>query len=250
VSTAAERARLEDAGRVLASLLPRHRLVVTHGNGPQVGALATATVDPLEILNAESAGALGFLIAEAIDASGGAPTVVMLTRVLVAHDDPGFRHPTKPIGRSGRLVASPDPMEIVELESIRSLVHAGMTVVCGGGGGIPVARDDTGVLRGVEAVIDKDLTASRLACDLDATEFIVLTDVDGVHDGWPGGDLIRSATPRGLRALSFQAGTMGPKVEACCRFVEHTGRRAVIGALSDGAAVVAGQAGTIVMPSA
>ena len=248
-----QRRHLVTAAGALRALADEHRLVVTHGNGPQVGLLALGAEAsgypaPLDVLDAESAGQIGFLIAEALDAAGGGPTAVVLTRVVVRGDDPGFDHPTKPIGPSRRLVASPDPIEIVELDAIRLLTDAGVTVVCAGGGGIPVVVTPDGSWRGVEAVVDKDLTAARLALDLDANGLLLLTDVDGLHDGWPDGPYIESAPVALLRAREWEPGSMAPKVEACCRFAEATGRPAMIGALEEAPAVAAGQSGTRIDP--
>ena len=146
---------------------------------------------------------------------------------------------------------SPEPVELVELDLIRLLAGSGVIVVCDGGGGIPVVRDDTGALRGVEAVVDKDLTAALLAQDLAADALVILTDVDAVEDGYgtPDARPIHRATPQELRARPFPAGSMGPKVEAACRFVEATGRMAAIGRLDDAEALLDGKAGTIVAPA-
>ena len=198
----------------------------------------------------------------------------MLTQVVVDRADPAFDRPTKPIGpvydrataerlaaergwtvapegacdgaAYRRVVASPEPGRIVELATIRLLVEAGVTVVCCGGGGIPVALDADGALRGVEAVIDKDLAAAALARALGADALLLLTDVAAVFADWPApaAEPIRRATPAGLRARSFAAGSMGPKVEAACRFAEATGKPACIGALADAAALLDGGAGT------
>ena len=188
-------------------------------------------------------------------------------------DDPAFRQPTKPIGptypeaearrlaaTSGwtvapdgdafrRVVPSPEPQEIVELSAIKLLVAAGVIVVATGGGGIPVAADEHGALRGVEAVIDKDLSAALLAERLGAQFLLMLTDVDAVERDWGTAEAstIRESTPAELRALSFASGSMGPKVEAACRFVEATGGIAAIGALGAAAAIVRGASGTRVV---
>lgn len=144
------------------------------------------------------------------------------------------------------LVASPEPVEILERGSIARLAAAGVVVVCVGGGGIPVAREADGSLGGVEAVVDKDLASGLVAADLGAEALLLLTDVDGVYEGW-GTDAARRidrATPAALRAGRFEAGSMGPKAEAAGRFVERGGGRAAIGALGDAAALLAGTAGT------
>jgi carbamate kinase len=153
----------------------------------------------------------------------------------IARDGSGFR----------RVVASPEPLEIVEIETIRLLVEAGVLVVCAGGGGIPVTVAGQG-LRGVEAVIDKDLAAALLAAELSADVLLLLTDVPAVEQGFGTGRAtpIERATPEELRAITFAPGSMAPKIDASCRFVERTGRRAAIGGLEDAAALLAGETGT------
>ena len=273
-----QRANVAGAARVLASLAADHGLIVTHGNGPQVGLLARqseAVVEgepvPFDVLVAESEGMIGYLLAEELGRQLGADRVaVLLTMVVVDRDDPAFGRPSKPIGtmlteeeasrlaaergwtvmRDGdgwrRCVPSPEPREVVEVTAIAALVDAGFVVVCGGGGGIPVARFGDGILRGVEAVVDKDLTSALLATDLGADALLVLTDVDGVVRDFNGADpqVIARATPEELRSRSWAAGSMGPKVDAACRFVEATGRPARIGSLDRAAEVLADRAGT------
>ncbi|HNJ98140.1 MAG TPA: carbamate kinase [Ilumatobacteraceae bacterium] len=277
-----QRANVANAARVLAELADHHGLVVTHGNGPQVGLLArqseaVAGVDPVpfDVLVAESEGLIGYLLAEEIGRQiGEARVVVLLTLVVVDRRDPAFGAPSKPIGamlteeearlatarygwaimRDGagwrRAVASPEPLEIIELAAIRSLMDAGYVVVCAGGGGIPVARYGDGVLRGVEAVIDKDMTSSLLATALGADQLLILTDVDNVIRDYGGADPrpITDTTPADLRAMNWAAGSMGPKIEAACRFVERTGNPARIGGLDHAAEVLAGRSGTCVFP--
>ena len=277
-----QRANVAGAALVLAGLAEGHGLVVTHGNGPQVGllarqneALAGADPVPFDVLVAESEGLIGYLLAEEIGRQiGPERVVVLLTLVVVDRNDPAFARPSKPIGAMlteaealalaadrgcavavdgdgwRRVVPSPDPLEVVEFAAIRSLADAGYVVVCAGGGGIPVARDG-GVLRGVEAVIDKDLTSALLAAELDADELLILTDVDAVVAGWgsAGAVPVRSATPAELRAGEWASGSMGPKVEAACRFVERTGRVARIGSLDHAGDVLADKTGTRVAPA-
>jgi carbamate kinase len=196
--------------------------------------------------------------------------ITVLTEVVVSADDPAFRVPSKPIGpvysqeearrlvierrwsvgRDGegfrRLVPSPEPHAIAELPSLRMLIDAGVLVICAGGGGIPITVDGAGAMRGVEAVIDKDLTAALLARRLDVDLLLLLNDIDAVHlDG--GSDsacALRSASPGELRGMKFAAGSMASKAEAACRFVEATGRRAAVGALADAVAIARGEAGT------
>lgn len=263
----------------VAPLARRHELVITHGNGPQIGLLALqaasyAAVEPypLDLLGAESEGMVGYLIDLALaNALPDRAIATLLTQVEVDPGDPAFAAPTKPIGplysdraaarglpwpivRDGegwrRAVPSPMPRHIREIETIRLLLDSGVIVVCAGGGGIPVARSSDGGWRGVEAVIDKDHASALLAEALGADALLLLTDVPAVWSAWPmsAGRPIGRTSPRELRALSFAAGSMGPKVEAACRFVERTGRRAAIGALDEAEALLDGRAGTIVEP--
>ncbi|MDH3683973.1 MAG: carbamate kinase, partial [Acidimicrobiia bacterium] len=256
-----------------------HRLVVTHGNGPQVGLLALQSASdpdtpapPLDVLDAESVGLIGYLLVQALSRFlDPALVAAVLTRVVVEADDPAFHHPTKPVGpwyRHGRaqrlaeengwhlvegeqgfrrVVPSPEPQQIVELEAIEVLLEADRVVVAGGGGGIPVAVIGDQLV-GVEAVVDKDLTSALLAQALGADRLIVLTDVDAVYldHGEPSARPIVDTTPAELRRFRFAPGSMGPKIEAVCRFVETTGAEASIGALQDADAVLAGDAGTTI----
>jgi carbamate kinase len=272
----AQQANVELAAAALRPLAARCELVVTHGNGPQVGLLALqaeAVVDlppyPLDVLGAESEGMIGYLLEQALrNALPGRTVATVLTQVVVDARDPAFRAPSKPIGpvypeRRARVLAgergwtvapdgdwfrrvvpSPEPLEVVELDTIRALLAEGVLPVCAGGGGIPVARNGDGTLHGVEAVIDKDLAAELLARDLGAERLLLLTDVRAVEwDGRPLGEV----TPAELRRLRFEPGSMGPKVEAACRFVERTGGTAAIGALDEAAELLAGRAGTQVV---
>lgn len=271
-----QRANVRQAARAIAELAVEHELVLTHGNGPQVGLLALeadayhgVAPYPLDVLGAESQGMIGYLIVQALRSESDASVVAVLTEVVVDADDPAFERPTKPIGpvytirearrvaaehgwdvardggRYRRVVPSPHPLEIVELESIAMLVRSGAIVICAGGGGIPVVRE-AGRLRGVEAVIDKDLTAALLAEQLGADRLLMLTDVSFVERGWRTTSPvpIQRATPAELRELTFDAGSMAPKVEAACRFVERTGGEAAIGSLAELREVVAGRSGT------
>lgn len=281
-STAAnQHAAAKEAAGALAPVSERARLVVTHGNGPQVGLLALkedaygeGEPYPLDVLDAESGGQIGYVVELELDnAIDHQDTVALITRVLVDRDDPAFSDPTKFIGpvyeedraralvaRHGwdvrpdgdawrRVVPSPEPREIVQLAAIRRLVESGFLVVCVGGGGVPVVAVPGGH-EGVEAVIDKDLASSLLAVGLAADVLVLATDVDAVYLDWgtPGQREVARATPTGLRAESFSSGSMGPKVEAVCRFVEATGNRGAIGALDDLGAIVDGTAGTQVSP--
>jgi carbamate kinase len=271
------------AARAVAALAEDSDLVITHGNGPQVGLLALQAEAyhdvppyPLDVLGAESEGMIGYLLAQAIE--GELPELVvapLLTQMIVDGTDPAFANPTKPVGpiysadqarllakergwtvapdgdHFRRVVPSPEPREVVELRAIRTLVDQGALVICVGGGGIPVVADQHGLLHGVEAVIDKDRSAALLAEQLSADFLLMLTDVRAVVAGWrtPEERPIGHTTPDELAAMDFAAGSMGPKVQAACRFVDATGGRAAIGSLADAAAIVRGEAGTTVSPS-
>jgi carbamate kinase len=275
---AAQRRNVEQAAAGLAALAVAHEVVLTHGNGPQVGLLALQSEGyravapyPLDVLDAESEGMVGHLLELALrNALPEREIATVLTETVVDLDDPAFAEPTKPIGPlytaaeaarlqaergwiigadgegRRRLVPSPEPRAISELRAIRLLVEAGVLVICAGGGGIPVAIDADGTLRGVEGVVDKDLTAALLARRLDVDLLLMLTDVDAVYLGWGTADEhpLREAEADQLRAMGFAAGSMGPKVEAACRFVEGTGKAAAIGALGDAVRIVAGESGT------
>jgi carbamate kinase len=275
-----QRRRAGEATEEIARLAREHDVVVTHGNGPQVGLLAlqaNAYTDvppyPLDVLGAETEGMIGYVLEQELhNRLPERPAVTVLTQVVVDAADPAFSRPTKPIGpvytrgqaerlrrqfgwsiaRDGehfrRVVPSPQPQRIVELAAIRLLVESGAVVVCAGGGGIPVSVNGGEDLHGVEAVIDKDLAAELLARSLDADVLLMLTDVSAVMDGWgtPEAAPIRKATAAELRAREWASGSMGPKVEAACRFVEATGGTAAIGALEDAHRILAGDAGTIV----
>lgn len=283
-SAANQRRNVEAAARALAQVAAEHELVLTHGNGPQVGLLALqneAFPDvppyPLDLLDAESEGMVGHMLELALrNVLPDRDVVSVLTEVVVAADDPAFGSPSKPIGplydreqaqslraergwtmgREGngfrRLVPSPEPHAIAEIRSLRALLDAGALVICAGGGGIPVALDGLGRMEGVEAVVDKDLTAALLARRLDTDLLVMLTDVGAVDAdrGGPRDRPIAGVEPAELRKMRFEAGSIGPKVEAACRFAEATGRRAAIGSLTDVARVIRGAAGTQVQVAA
>jgi carbamate kinase len=280
----AQRRNVVTAVRALAELADEHEVIVTHGNGPQVGLLALqgeayadVTPYPLDVLGAESEGMIGYLLdQELVNALGGRPVATLLTQVIVDADDPAFADPTKFIGpvydhaTAGRLAAdrgwqvradgehwrrvvpSPVPRSIVELPTLRLLVEAGVLVVCVGGGGIPVIVDRDGRLRGVEAVIDKDRAAALLAKGLDADALLLLTDVAAIERdfGTPQAAPIAQATAEELVGLGLPAGSMGPKAEAAAWFAQSTGGRAAIGNLAEAAEVLAGRSGTTVVPAA
>jgi carbamate kinase len=277
LSDEVQHANVRRAVRALAPVARTHSLVVTHGNGPQVGLLALqadaagGAPTPLDVLGAESEGMIGYVLEQELrNHVPGIDVATLLTQVVVDPHDPAFATPTKPIGPvygaeeaqrlarergwtvapdgSGwrRVVASPEPQAIVELPTIRLLVSDGVIVVCAGGGGIPVALGAGDALHGIEAVIDKDLAAALLAQELGADVLVLLTDVAAVElgHGTPAARPLRDVTPAELRFHAFAPGSMQPKAEAACRFVERTGGRAAIGALEDAHALVSGMAGT------
>ena len=275
-----QRANVRRAAASLAELIAAgHQIVVTHGNGPQVGLLALQSAAgpkdgafPLDVLGTESEGMIGYLIEQELGnlLAEGTPIATLLTQVRVDAKDPAFAAPTKPIGpvyeeetarklagergwriaRDGdkwrRVVASPMPIEILEMPVISLLVERGIVVICGGGGGIPVVARADGSLIGVEAVIDKDRASSLLASQLSADMLLLLTDVDAVYldFGTPQARRIKSADAGALATHQFASGSMRPKIEAATHFVTATGRVAAIGRLEDAAAIVRGDAGT------
>ena len=272
---------IEIAVDAIAELAAHHQVVVTHGNGPQVGLLALqaesyrdAAPYPLDVLGAESEGMIGYLLEQGLHGRvGDTPTGTLLTEVIVDPDDPAFGHPSKPIGPVydqataerlacdrgwsvapddegwRRVVPSPQPQRIVELQTIRTLVDSGVLVICAGGGGIPVLADAHGALHGVEAVIDKDLSAELLARELHADALLLLTDVPYVerNHGSPLAHPIHEAYVGELHPEEFPAGSMRPKIEAVCRFAAETGGLAAIGALADAPRILQGKAGTRVL---
>jgi len=276
-----QRGNIRVAAKQLAAVHQDHQLVIAHGNGPQVGLLALMeaaynAVDPypLDVLGAETVGMIGYMIEQEL--GNIIPLedhiVTVLTQILVDPADPAFEHPTKPVGpvyeqaeseklkrekgwamapdgeHFRRVVPSPAPRQIIEIDAIRMLVDSGIVVICAGGGGIPVAYDEDQKLYGVEAVIDKDLASGLLARGLDADRFVMLTDVPNVfvNFGQPGQKAIRAAHPDALEKLGFAAGSMGPKVLGACQFVRETGKQSAIGQLSDLTRIMAGEAGTLI----
>jgi carbamate kinase len=274
----------------LAPVAAEHQLVISHGNGPQVGLLAlqasayTAVEGyPLDVLGAQTEGMIGYVLQQELgnEMPFEKRIATLLTQIEVDRDDPAFSDPTKPIGplytdeeaaalasdkrwefrRDGtsmrRVVASPEPRRIFGVEPIQWMLQNDCVVICAGGGGIPVTYADDPVpagrrLVGFEAVIDKDLASALLATDLSADVLAIVTDVDAVYSDWgtPQQRAIRRASPDALSTTEFAAGSMGPKVRAACRFVEQTGGVAAIGAIADTAALVRGEAGTVVAPDA
>lgn len=283
VSAATQRANIRRAAVALAQLMAEgHQLVITHGNGPQVGLLALQgeaagkAAFPLDVLGAETEGMIGYVLQQELDNAyeGDARFATLLTQVEVDPKDPAFAAPSKPVGsvysevdakrlagQRGwtiapdgdawrRVVPSPRPVRILEIEVIRLLVDQGVTVICAGGGGIPVAQLADGTCIGVEAVIDKDHASGLLAAELQADAFLMLTDVPAVYTGWgtPAQRALGDVTPRELAALDFAAGSMGPKVQAACDFVNRGGGMAGIGALEDVSGLLMRHAGTRVVP--
>jgi len=276
-----QKKNVKATAKALAHLSQDHHLVICHGNGPQVGLLAlqnsayTAVKPyPLDVLDAESQGMIGYLIQQEVgNLLSEKPIVTLLTQIVVNQKDRAFEHPTKPIGpvyhtqeeadkvaqQEGwvvapdgkyfrRVVPSPDPQEVVELATIRMLLDNNHVVICGGGGGIPVIRNSVGLIEGVEAVIDKDNTASLIAEKLNADLLVILTDVSAVclHWGTPKQKAIRKISPDTLSQLDFASGSMGPKVRASCRFVSKMRKKAVVGCLTDIDAILKGTAGTFI----
>ena len=272
----AQRRNVATAGAALAAVAARHDLIVTHGNGPQVGLLALQDAGSergasLDILGAETEGMIGYLLEqELMNRIPGREIATLLTHVEVDSTDPAFRTPTKPIGPVydrapadalaaargwvmapegegyRRVVPSPEPKAICQLPTIRRLAKAGVLLICAGGGGIPVVRGEGGRLTGADAVIDKDRTSGLLAACLEADALVLLTDVAGVYRDFGGPDqqLIGSITPDDLDRVEAAAGSMGPKLAAAAAFVRRTGRPASIGPLERALDVVEGKAGT------
>ena len=280
MTAAAQHTNVRIATAALADLARDHQIIVAHGNGPQVGLMALQAASyapqnpwPLDVLGAETEGMIGYLIEQELMNAlpPGTDCATLLTRVEVDPQDPAFTQPTKPIGpvytaevgkrvraehhwsmvaegNGGmrRVVPSPLPVTILGLAPIRLLVEAGVCVICAGGGGIPVVRGADGKMDGVEAVIDKDRTSALLARGLHADALLMLTDVEAVFADWGGPDqaAIQTISPDELDAMTFAAGSMGPKITAACDFVRAGGTLAGIGRLQDARAILEGRTGT------
>jgi len=274
-----QRANIRLAAERIALVTPGNEIVIAHGNGPQVGLLALqdaayTPVDPylLDVLDAETEAMIGYVIEQELGnlLPVEQPFATLLTMIEVDPEDPAFGNPTKPIGPSydrdvaerlaadkgwaiaadgdkyRRVVPSPKPRRIFEIRPIRTLVEQGCIVICAGGGGIPTMYGTDGTLRGVEAVIDKDLAAALLAEELDADLLVIATDVDAVYTDWgtPEQARLSAVTVDEVIGMNLPAGSMGPKVAAACGFATATGNEAVIGSLGDIDRIVTGTAGT------
>jgi len=280
-----QRANVAVAARALLPIALEHDLILTHGNGPQVGLLSLQNAAyrpdeeyPLDILDAETEGMIGYLLEQELGnlLPPGRPMATLLTRIEVDPADPAFQRPSKPIGpvydreeaerhavekswtiapdgnKWRRVVPSPQPKRILEIGVIDLLVREKVIVVCAGGGGIPVLVSADGGFEGVEAVIDKDFAGALLATALHADAFLMLTDVDAVYEDWgtPDARPIHRASPDVMAATPFAAGSMGPKVEAACRFVRANSGFAAIGSLADASLMLRGEAGTMITADA
>ena len=274
-----QRANIRIATEQIAKIHPGNELVIAHGNGPQVGLLSLQAAAytrvspyPLDVLGAETEGMIGYIIEQELGnlLDFEVPFATLLTQVEVDAKDPAFQNPTKPIGpvyakaeaeklaaekgwaiapdgdKYRRVVASPRPKRIFEIRPIKWLLEKKAIVICAGGGGIPTMYGEDGKLRGIEAVIDKDLCSSLLATQLEADLLVIATDVNAafIDFGKPTQKAIGQAHPDDMEKLGFAAGSMGPKVQAACEFARQTGKTAVIGSLSDIEAIVQGSAGT------
>lgn len=272
-----QRRNIETAVKTISEIAKVYNVVLVHGNGPQVGLLALQGLEykkvnpyPLDVLGSETQGMIGYMLMQEFkNYLPNRNISCMLTQMTVDPNDPAFADPTKPIGpiyeeaearelaekfhwivkpdgqHFRRVVPSPRPTGIVEHEAITQLIDAGHLVICTGGGGIPVKKEN-GKLVGVEAVIDKDMSAAFLAKQLDADALLILTDADAVYLDWgkPTQHALRNTTPSELAKFEFDAGSMGPKIEASCEFIQQGGKVVGIGALEDGLQILQGQAGT------
>jgi carbamate kinase len=276
-----QRHHIQAAAVALAPLAAEHQLVLCHGNGPQIGLLALesdadptlSAPYPLDALGAQTQGMIGYWLAQELRNVGvGQPVATIITQTVVNAADPAFAAPTKFIGAvysradadrlatdrgwriaadgAGwrRVVASPEPQRILEETAIRQLLDAGVLVICGGGGGVPVVQDSSGRLAGVEAVVDKDLTAAAIAVAMNADRMLLLTDVSAVMRDFGTDDAraLASLSLADVAELHLPAGSMAPKVRACARFTSASGHPSSIGALTDAAAVLSGAAGTTI----
>jgi carbamate kinase len=274
-----QRHNIEVAVNTISKIAEQYNVVLVHGNGPQVGLLALQGLEykkvnpyPLDVLGSETQGMIGYMLMQEFKNQMPEKNVTcMLTQMTVDPKDPAFQDPTKPIGpiyekqeacelaekyhwtikpdgqHFRRVVPSPQPTGIIEHEAITSLIEQGHLVICTGGGGIPVTRKE-GKLVGVEAVIDKDMSAAFLAKQLNADRLLILTDADAVYLDWgqPTQRPLHATTPAELSQYQFDAGSMGPKIDASCEFIQQGGQMVGIGALEDGLRILEGNAGTVI----
>ena len=282
---AVQRRHVRRAAAALVPLAADHELVICHGNGPQVGLLAVESAAdpslsrpyPLDVLDAETQGMIGYWLVQELGNAGlRRPAVAVVTRTVVDAADPAFAAPTKFVGQVyhhdeairlaaergwqiapdgpgwRRVVPSPQPRRIVETDTVYELLRAGSVVIAGGGGGVPVVECDDGRLVGVEAVVDKDLTAALLAIELRADRLLILTDVAAVMRdfGTPDQRPMPTLDMEELTGLGLPAGSMGPKIDACGVFTTATGNPSAVGAVEDAAAILRGEAGTTVRTGA
>lgn len=277
-------ANVRIAAKAVAEIAKEHNVVLTHGNGPQVGLLALqadaykdVTPYPFDVLGAESQGMIGYMVAQCVGNDLPDRQVVnIITQTEVDPNDPAYADPRKFVGpvydketaeklaaergwtvaADGkyfrRVVPSPQPKKIVEIDTIRRLVDSGAMVIASGGGGIPVIRNAEGRLEGSEAVIDKDMSASIMAAELDADALLILTDAPSIALDWgtPDQKEIKEVSPEKLKEYSFAKGSMGPKVEAVCRFAETGKGFGAVGRLEDALDILNGKAGTIIRKGA
>lgn len=277
-------ANVRIAAKAVAEIAKEHNVVLTHGNGPQVGLLALqadaykdVTPYPFDVLGAESQGMIGYMVAQCVGNDLPDRQVVnIITQTEVDPNDPAYSDPRKFVGpvydketaeklaaergwtiaADGkyfrRVVPSPQPKKIVEIDTIRQLVDSGAMVIASGGGGIPVIRNDQGKLEGSEAVIDKDMSASIMAVELDADALLILTDAPSIALDWgtPDQKEIKEVSPEKLQEYNFAKGSMGPKVEAVCRFANTGKGFGAVGRLEDALDILNGKAGTIIRKGA
>lgn len=276
-----QRKNINIAVKTISEIAKEYNVVLVHGNGPQVGLLALQGLEykkvnpyPLDVLGSETQGMIGYMLMQEFkNQMPNTHISCMLTQMRVDPNDPAFADPTKPIGpiyeqaeanemaekyswtikadgkHFRRVVPSPQPKGIIEHDAITTLIEKGHLVICAGGGGIPV-KFEGGCLVGVEAVIDKDMSAAFLAKQLNADALLILTDTDAVYLDWgkPSQHAISTTTPKALSQYSFDSGSMGPKIDASCEFINQGGKFVGIGSLEDGLRILQGKAGTNIIP--